>query len=236
MSLREKRLFGMHAPHPRPFRDRHDAGVHLAATLHAYRGARPLVLGVPRGGVPVAYEIAKRLDGDLDVLVARKVVDPKRSELTLGAITADGGRRMNPKVRAYSELSDDALALITEEQRVAAAAEESRYRSGSPAFDPAGRIVILVDDALATGATLGAALSSLRQRGVDQLMVAVPVGSPEACDALTREVDGFICLHRPHPFVAASDSYDSFAPVESEEVEQLLRHQRERRTGAGPRV
>lgn len=233
---REKSMFGSTSAGARPFRDRRDAGAKLSAAFHAYRGVHPLVIGIARGGVPVAAELAARLDGELDVIFARKITAPDRPGLALGAITADGVRRMNAKLRAWSTVSDAALATIAEQQRVLAEAAEARWRAGCSAIDPSGRIVILVDDGLATGATLGAALSSLRQRGCDQLMVAIPVGAPDACNALAREVDGLVCLQRPRPFVAVGDSYEHFPLITDSEVEQLLRRHREHRAVAGREV
>jgi putative phosphoribosyl transferase len=185
-------------------------------------------LGIPRGGVPVAYEIAKALDGDLDVIVARKLGAPAQPQLALGAVAADGTRYVNEKVRKWAALSDAALANLTEEMRLEAQARERRLRAGMPALDPSGRIVIVTDDGLATGATMRVALESLRTRGAAQLVVAVPVGAADACQRIAREVDVFICLRRPLPFNAVGQHYVSFTQTSDDEVEQLLRAHRER--------
>jgi predicted phosphoribosyltransferase len=236
VNARPRLAFGSAEAGTRPFRDRRDAGAKLSAAFHGYRGARPLVIGIARGGVPVAAELASRLEGELDVIVARKITAPDRPGLGLGAITADGARRMNSKLRVWSTVSDAALATIAEQQRASAETAESRWRAGLPAIDPSDRLVILVDDGLATGATMGAAVSSLRQRGCEQLMIAVPVGASDACNAIAREVDGFVCLQRPRPFVAVGDSYEQFPTVTDREVEQLLRRHREHHALAGCEV
>ena len=159
----------------RMFRDRADAGAKLAAALSAYRKSRPLILGIPRGGVPVAYHVAKRLDADLDVIVARKIGAPRQPELAIGAIAADGSSFINAKLRVWSALSDSGFARVSEAAREEALAREQCYRLGLPPVAPAGRVVIVVDDGLATGATMIAALRSLRRAGAENVVVPCPL-------------------------------------------------------------
>lgn len=214
---------------PRRFLDRRDAGSQLAAALQAYRGSNPLVLGIPRGGVPVAYEVAKALDGDLDVIVARKIGAPSQPELAIGAVACDGTRYINAKLRTWAGLSDAALERLADVQQAEARASEQRFRAELPPLDPSGRIAIVVDDGLATGATMRAALRSLRARGAQQLVVALPVGAPQACRSLEREVDRLLCLQQPEVFDAVGQHYEVFDQTTDAEVEGLLRKQRKRR-------
>jgi putative phosphoribosyl transferase len=213
----------------RLFRDRADAGAKLATALSGYQKSQPLILGIPRGGVPVAYHVAQRLDADLDVIVARKIVAPKQPELAIGAIAADGSSYTSIKLRAWSGLSDAALTRLTDAAREDAKAQEQRFRLGLPPIQPAGRVVIVVDDGLATGATMTAALRSLRRAGAEHVIVAVPVGSPQACASLAREVDALICLLQPEPFHAVGDHYEHFEPCTNDEVQRLLLNRRRKR-------
>lgn len=209
------------------FRDRKDAGQQLARALSEYRGQEALVLGIPRGGVPVAYEIACSLDAELDVIVARKIGAPGQEEFGIGAIAADGTLVINEDMRAYVHISEPELEQRTQEQSAEAQRREHRFRVGLPALSPAGRLVIVVDDGLATGATLRAAVRSLQRRGAERLVVAVPVGAPEACTRIAREVDRLICLQQPEPFCAVGRHYREFDQSSDEEVQQLLRQRRE---------
>jgi putative phosphoribosyl transferase len=208
--------------HAAKFRDRADAGRQLAERLRSYRGADTLVLGIPRGGVPVAAAVASALDADLDIVVARKLGSPISAELAIGAVTANGGRFLNEDVIRDVGVSDAYLQRETAQQMAEARRREKRFR-GPHAMRPVrGRTAILVDDGLATGATMRAAVRSVRQQQPTRLVVAVPVGSHEACAAIREEADEVICLYEPDPFWAVGLWYEDFAPTEDAEVQQLL--------------
>jgi predicted phosphoribosyltransferase len=204
------------------FKDRADAGARLAEALSAYRDQQVLVLGIPRGGVPVAAEVARRLAADLDVVVARKLGSPTSPELAIGAITANGGRFLNRDIIEKLGVSEAYLDQVTAEQRADAHRREARFRGPYARREIQGRTVIVVDDGLATGATMRAAVRSVRHRQPARLVVAVPVGSPQACAALREEADAVVCLHQPEPFWAVGFYYRNFAPTEDDEVERIL--------------
>ena len=204
------------------FRDRLDAGQQLARRLEPYRKARPVVFAIPRGGVPVGAEIARYLDAELDVLVARKLGAPLHAELAIGAVTADGERFLNRDIISQLQVDDAYLEQITKEQSEEARRREQRFRGGRPPADVKGRTVLLVDDGLATGATMRAAARSLRKHEPGRLVVAVPVGSQEACAALREDADEVVCLAQPDPFYAIGLHYERFEQVEDAEVMSLL--------------
>ena len=214
----------------RPFRDRVDAGAKLAAALGTYAICNPLIIGIPRGGVPVAYQVAKRLDAELDVIVACKITAPSQPELALGAVTPDGTTFTNSKLRALSGLSEDALTSLILAHRADAHQRQQGFRAGLPPVRPGGRVVIVVDDGLATGATMMAVLRSLRRAGAERVVVAIPVGSAEACARIAREVDEVVCLLQPAHFEVVSEYYESFGQTADAEVQRLLIKQRKRRT------
>jgi predicted phosphoribosyltransferase len=204
------------------FRDRRDAGERLARQLDAYRGTSALVLGIPRGGVPVAAEVARALDADLDVIVARKLGAPMQPELAIGAVTADGGRYLNDDVIRALGIQERYVERATAEQIEEATRRERRFRAGAPVLDARGRTVILVDDGLATGATMRAAARAIRARGPAHLVIAVPVGAPDSCAAMRGEADEVVCLAQPDPFWAVGAHYADFGQTTDEEVERLL--------------
>jgi predicted phosphoribosyltransferase len=204
------------------FRDRQDAGEALAQRLEHHRGAHPLVLGLPRGGVPVAAQVARALDADLDVVVSRKLGSPVSAELAIGAVTANGGRFLNDDVIRTLNVSEAYLTAVTATQQAEARRREALFRGSRPAPVIAGRTVILVDDGLATGATMRAAVRSVRQQQPKRLVVAVPVGSPEACAALRAEADEVVCLYEPRYFGAVGLYYRDFTPTQDSDVQALL--------------
>jgi putative phosphoribosyl transferase len=204
------------------YRDRIEAGAVLAKSLDRYRGRDTLVLGIPRGGVVVAAEIARLLEAELDVVVARKLGAPGQPELAIGAVTADGGRFLNEEMLQMLAISPSYLDAVTRVQMAEARHRETWLRNLRPAAPIAGRTVIVVDDGLATGATMHAAARALRQHGPARLIVAVPVATPEACDALRQDVDEVVCPMQPEPFGAVGLYYEHFEPVEDEQVRELL--------------
>ncbi|MBI3974084.1 MAG: phosphoribosyltransferase [Chloroflexi bacterium] len=204
------------------FRDRTHAGAVLAAHLMAYRQADAIVLGIPRGGVVVAAEVACRLDLDLDVVVARKVGAPFQPELAIGAVTSNGGKFLDEEEIAglgiTSHYQEEAIAAQMAEAR----RREERFRRGRPPLRLAGRNTLLVDDGLATGATMRAAVRSVRLAGPARLVVAVPVGSRQACTALRSEADEVVCPNELKAFWAVGLHYENFQQVEDDEVVRIL--------------
>jgi putative phosphoribosyl transferase len=217
------------------FRDRIDAGKVLAERLGAYRGKDVLVLGIPRGGVPVAAEVARRLEAELDVLVARKLGAPGQPELAIGAVTANGGEFVDEAMVGYLGVSPAYLRGVRKEQMEEARRREARFRGDRPAERIRDRVVILVDDGLATGATMRASARSVRKHGPAFLVVAVPVGSREACAALQDEADEVVCPLVPASFGAVGYFYENFEPTEDAEVERILREFAQRPAATGRR-
>lgn len=208
---------------PRPLRDRADAGQQLATQLSAYAGQRDLlVLGLARGGVPVAYEIAQALHAPLDVFVVRKLGVPGHEELALGAIASGGIRVLNEEIVDALAISDAQIAAVSAREQQEIDRREHAYRGGRPAPDIHGKTVILVDDGIATGATLRAAIAAIRAQAPARLIVAVGVAPPESCESLQAEVDELVCLLKPDPFWAVGLWFANFAPTSDEEVRVLL--------------
>jgi len=204
------------------YRDRRDAGEQLAEALEDLRGKPDvLVLALPRGGVPVAEPVARRLGAPLDAYVVRKVGFPGHEELAMGAVASGGVVLLNPALveRIPEEELRWALGRAVRELRE----REALYRGNRPPPQVAGRTVVLVDDGLATGATMRAAVEALRRQGPREIIVAVPIASPESCEALAREVDRVVCAATPEPFHAVGLWYEDFSPTSDEEVQQILR-------------
>lgn len=205
------------------FRDRSDAGRALAARLGAYAG-RPdvLVLALPRGGVPVASEVARALGAPLDIFLVRKLGVPGQEELAMGAIASGGVRVVNRQVVEYMKITDEMLDEAAAREQGELERRERLYRGARPAPDARGRVVILIDDGLATGSTMRAAALALRQQQPARLVVAVPVGSAQACAELRREVDEVVCAATPEPFNGVGRWYEDFSQTSDEEVSRLL--------------
>lgn len=207
---------------PEPLPDRRAAGVLLAERLGSYRDQDPVVLALPRGGVPVAYEIARRINAPLDVLIVRKVGAPSNPEYGLGAVVEGGTRFLDePRVRAAGYTVRDLGPTIARE--IAEVDRRAReYREGHPPAEVKNRTVILVDDGVATGATILAALRSLRPRGPRQVVVALGVAPPDTVETLRREADALVVLLVPRTFFAVGEWYRQFSQVSDGEVRKLL--------------
>jgi predicted phosphoribosyltransferase len=205
------------------FADRSDAGRQLAEGLIRYAG-RPdvVVLGLPRGGVPVAYEVAQALKVPMEAFVVRKLGVPGHEELAMGAIASGGARVLNREVLVAGRLTPEDVERVATRELERLERQEKIYRGSRPPRQVAGTTVILVDDGLATGATMRAAIQALRSGGVARIVVAVPVAPRQTCDALDNEVHEVVCPCRPDPFTAVGLWYRDFSPVTDEEVRQLL--------------
>jgi putative phosphoribosyl transferase len=209
------------------FRDRHDAGKRLARELKQYAG-RPdvVVLALPRGGVPVAYEVARELGAPLDTFLVRKLGMPGHEELAIGAIASGGVRVLNEDVLRSVPLDEATIARVAAEEQRELERREREYRGDRPLPDVQGRTVILVDDGVATGSTMRAAAVAVKQQEPERLIVAVPVAAPETCDELRNEVDDVVCALTPEPFQAIGLWYEDFAQTTDEEVRELLANAR----------
>jgi predicted phosphoribosyltransferase len=212
----------------RRFADRRDAGCALAEALASEVGERPedtVVLGLPRGGVVVAAEVAAALRAPLDVLVVRKLGLPWQPELAMGAIAALGDvveTVRTESVLAAARVAPEAFDEVRREELAELRRRETVYRGDRPAVPVSGRQVVLVDDGLATGSTMRAAVVAVRRQHPARIVVAVPVGSPAACAALTPQVDAVVCLTAPTNFRAVGQAYADFAPTSDDEVREAL--------------
>jgi putative phosphoribosyl transferase len=205
------------------FSNRTDAGRQLASALAHYAGRSDiLVLGLPRGGVPVAFEIAAELDAPLDVFIVRKLGLPGHEEFGIGAIATGNVRVVDKSVLEAYGVDAETLDQITERERLELERRERLYRDDRPFPAVAGRTVILVDDGLATGSTMRAAIAALRAKGPREIVVAVPVGAPETCAAMKKLADEVVCLATPDPFYAVGLWYEHFEQTDDEEVHELL--------------
>jgi predicted phosphoribosyltransferase len=207
---------------PSRFRDRTEAGRLLARKLAAYAN-RPdvVVLALPRGGVPVAYEVARALGAPLDVFMVRKLGVPGHEELAMGAIATGGLRVVNDQVVRALGIPDQVIETVAAKEQAELARRERLYRGDRSALDVRGRTVILVDDGLATGATMHAAVKALRGQAA-RVVVAVPIAPPETCEELSREVDDIICAVTPEPFYSVGLWYEDFSQTTDDEVRDLL--------------
>ena len=216
------------------FRDRTDAGRRLAARMTEYAG-RPevLVLALPRGGVPVAFEVARSLGAPLDVFLVRKLGVPGYEELAMGAIASGGVRVVNEDVVQHLGIAPEVIDAVAAREQGELERRERAYRDERPAPDVRGRTVILVDDGLATGSTMRAAALALRQQGPARVVVAVPVASREACEEFRGEVDDIVCAATPEPFMGVGRWYEDFSQTTDEEVRSLLARPRNGLSAAG---
>ena len=205
------------------YRDRADAGRVLAGSLGHLAGAPKLVvLGLPRGGVPVAHEVAKALGAPLDVFLARKLGVPHQPELAMGAVASGGVRVLHQAVVDALAIPPEVIDAVADRESAEIARREMSYRAGRPPLDVAGRTVVVVDDGMATGSTMRAAVAALRAQQAARIVVAVPVGARETCQELAGEADEVVCPNTPAGFHAVGEWYDDFTQTTDDEIRALL--------------
>jgi putative phosphoribosyl transferase len=205
----------------RLFKDRADAGRQLAGRLAFLRGQDVVVLGLPRGGVPVAFEVAEALRAPLDVLVVRKLGVPFQPELAFGAIGEGGVRVINESVVREADLSDEDMAAVEKQQRAELQRRSQRFRQGREQISLAGRVAVIVDDGIATGATAKAACQVARAHGASRVVLAVPIGAADTAEVLAPYADEVVCLHAPAFFYAVGQGYRNFTQTSDDEVVAL---------------
>jgi putative phosphoribosyl transferase len=205
------------------FTDREHAGRELAAALRDYADRQDVVvLGLPRGGVPVAFEVARQLEAPVDVFVVRKLGLPEQPELAMGAIASGDVRVLNDTVVRDAQLSAETIEHVTSAEREELARRERLYRGERAGLPLEGKTVILVDDGVATGSSIRAAVRALREQHPAQIVVTVPVAPPTTCEELRGEADDVVCVHTPEPFVAIGAWYERFPQVSDGEIRDLL--------------
>lgn len=207
----------------RQFADRREAGAELATRLHNYRDRDDvIVLALPRGGVPVAYEVAKALRAPLDVFLVRKLGVPGHEELAMGAIATGGVRVLNEDVVRWYGIPPAVIDRAAQQEQQELDRREATYRAGRPGLDLAGRAILLIDDGLATGSTMKAAVQAARAQSPARIVVAAPVGAPDTCRDLGALADEVVCARTPEPFSAVGLWYRDFAQTTDDEVSELL--------------
>ena len=205
------------------FLDRTDAGQVLARGLQQYKNQPDvLILGLPRGGVPVAYEVARELNAPLDVFIVRKLGVPGHEELGMGAIATGGVRILHEGILRELGISEQTIDAVSERERAELERRERLYRSDRPAPTIKGRTVVIIDDGSATGSTMKAAIQAVRQQDPRRLIVAVPTAPSETCEQLKESADEVVCALTPEPFVAVGSSYADFSQTTDEEVRELI--------------
>jgi putative phosphoribosyl transferase len=218
------------------FRNRAEAGQFLTDKLTAYAdGQDTVVLGLPRGGVPVAFEVATGLNAPLDVFVVRKLGVPGHEELAMGAMASGKVRVLNQEIIRALEISEEVVESVAAKEERELERRERLYRGDRPQYRLEGKTVILVDDGLATGSTMRAAVQALKRHSPARVIVAVPVAAISTCEELKDEVDEVVCATTPQPFYAVGQSYQEFSQTTDEEVQELLRRAPEPalQTGSG---
>jgi putative phosphoribosyl transferase len=202
-----------------PFRDRRDAGKKLAQELLHYADRSDvIVLALPRGGVPVAYEVALALNVPLDIFLVRKLGLPGHEELAIGAIASGGIRVLNEDIIRALNVSEEMINIVAQRELQELQRREHRYRGDSPVPEVRDHTVILIDDGLATGASMRAAIAGLRAQNPERIVVAVPTAAPEICEALATEVDEIVCAITPEPFLGVGRWYEDFSQTTDEGV------------------
>jgi len=204
------------------FHDRTEAGKKLGAALSEFKGRNSVVLGIPRGGVVVAYEVAKALGAPLDIVVTRKIEAPGEPEYALGAVTQEGDVIMDRQAAESLGASQEYLDAQIEKKRGEVNERMKKFRGDAPYPDLEGKVVIIVDDGIATGSSVGAAVMSVRKRKPREIVVAVPVAPKDAVETLTGDGNRVVCLETPGPFLAIGEFYAVFSQVEDEEVKNVL--------------
>jgi putative phosphoribosyl transferase len=205
------------------FKDRRAAGRLLAQALKKYAGRENLlVFALPRGGVPVGYEVAKALGAELDVLIVRKLGVPRQPEVAMGAISSGDALYLNEQIIKLAGIGPREIEAVLEQERRELARRESLYRSSRPITKVEGRTVIVVDDGIATGASMRAALLALRGKKPEHIVVAVPVAPPDARERFRDVADEFVCVLNPHGFQAVGQFYEDFSATQDDEVRALL--------------
>lgn len=229
-------LLGFFWPSPtdlKVFADRADGGRRLALELERYRDDRAFVLAIPRGGIEVAAEVARALDADLDVTVAKKIPAPGHDELAIGAVTAGGALYLNTDLITALGVTNPALLRAVRSAHTEAIERDRRLRGGAAPPALAGRTVIVIDDGLATGATMTAALRAAKSGGAARVVAAAPVGAPDTCRALRGEADDVVCPEQPELFFAVGAHYATFEQLSDDDAIGLLRAERARKNGQG---
>lgn len=213
------------------FQDRRHAGRALSEELRKYAGRNDVVvLALPRGGVPVAFEVARRLEAPLDLFLVRKLGTPGHRELAMGAIASGGVRVLNDDVVRWYGIAQDDIDAVAQEEERELLRRELAYREGRDPAPVEGRVAILVDDGLATGSTMRAAVKAVRQRDPSRVVVAVPVGARDTCDELSAIADEVVCVGTPEPFSAVGQWYADFNQTTDDEVRRLLSEHARSRT------
>ena len=207
----------------RLFADRVDAGRRLAKALQDYKGKNAIVLAIPRGGVVVGFEVANALNIPLDVIIPRKIGAPGNPELAIGSVMEDGTIIMNEELIGFLQVSEDYIKEESESQRIEIERRLKFYRGAAPYPVLKYRVIIMVDDGIATGSTMKAALASVRNRGAKTVVIAIPVGPPSTLQELKKEADHVICLRSPESFMAIGQFYENFTQTTDEEVVRLLK-------------
>lgn len=211
--------------YPQPYRDRQHAGAELASHLEHYKGRDDVVvLALPRGGVPVGHEVARALDAPLDVFLVRKLGVPERPELAMGAIASGGVRVLNDDVIRWYGITDAMIDAVAREEQAELDRREREYRDGRQPVELENRTVLLIDDGLATGSTMKAAVQAVRTHGPARIVVAVPVGSPDTCREFADIADAIVCARTPAHFSAVGQWYQDFSQTSDAEVRELLSH------------
>jgi putative phosphoribosyl transferase len=220
----------------KPFADRREAGRELAAHLRQHGSRNVVVLALPRGGVPVAFEVAEALNAPLDVFIVRKLGMPGHPEFAIGAIASGGVRVVSDDVVRWYGIPDSVIEVVAQTELTELARREREYRDGRPLTRLLGRTVILVDDGLATGSTMRAAVQAVRAHEPARIIVAVPVGAPETCEQFADVADETVCARTPEPFSAVGLWYRDFSQTSDEEVRHLLQQHAQRMAVEGAKA